>query len=168
MLANDTDPTAQPLTAVLVTGPSHGTLTLDGNGSFVYTPHAEYSGTDAFSYRATDGTLTSSVVAVSLTIDTVDDVPTAVNDVYPVVEDTPITVAAPGVLGNDVDVDSVTLTAILESLPGNGVVTFGADGSFSYTPNANFAGLDVFTYRVSDGTSQSDIASVSLTVSAGE
>ena len=60
VLANDTDPDGDPLTAVLVTGPSHGTLTLNANGSFTYTPAANFTGTDSFTYRASDGTLNSS------------------------------------------------------------------------------------------------------------
>ena len=55
MLANDSDPDGDPLTAVLVTGPAHGTLTLNANGSFTYTPTANYTGPDSFIYRASDG-----------------------------------------------------------------------------------------------------------------
>ena len=57
VLGNDADPDGDPLTAVLVSGPSHGTLTLNANGSFTYTPNANFNGTDSFTYRASDGTL---------------------------------------------------------------------------------------------------------------
>ena len=56
MLANDTDVDGDTLTAVLVTGPAHGTLTLNADGSFTYTPTANYNGTDSFTYKANDGT----------------------------------------------------------------------------------------------------------------
>ena len=60
MLGNDADPdAATTLTAVLVSGPAHGTLTLNADGSFTYTPDANYSGPDSFIYRANDGTLPS-------------------------------------------------------------------------------------------------------------
>jgi hypothetical protein len=67
VLANDSDPDGDPLTAVLVTGPAHGTLTLDADGSFNYTPAAGYSGPDSFTYRAGDGQLESGVATVRLT-----------------------------------------------------------------------------------------------------
>ena len=57
VLGNDSDPDGDPLTAVLVTGPSHGSLTLNANGSFSYTPAADFAGSDSFTYRASDGTL---------------------------------------------------------------------------------------------------------------
>ena len=59
MLANDTDPNGDALTAVLVTNPAHGTLTLNADGSFTYTPAGDYTGPDSFTYRASDGTPTS-------------------------------------------------------------------------------------------------------------
>ena len=58
ILANDTDPNGDALTAVLVTNPSHGTLTLNANGSFTYTPTAGYTGPDSFVYRARDAAAT--------------------------------------------------------------------------------------------------------------
>ena len=61
MLANDTDGDGNPLTAAVVTGPAHGTLALNANGSFTYTPTANYNGADSFTYRASDGTANSGV-----------------------------------------------------------------------------------------------------------
>jgi VCBS repeat-containing protein len=55
VLANDADPNDDPLTAVEVTGPAHGTLNLDPDGSFTYTPNAGFSGTVTFVYEASDG-----------------------------------------------------------------------------------------------------------------
>ena len=67
VLENDSDADGVPLTAILVTGPSHGTLTLNGNGSFSYTPTANYNGSDSFTYKANDGSLDSNVATVSIT-----------------------------------------------------------------------------------------------------
>jgi VCBS repeat-containing protein len=68
VLANDTDADADALTAVLVSDVSHGTLSLNANGGFTYTPTAGYSGPDSFSYKANDGTADSNTVSVSLTV----------------------------------------------------------------------------------------------------
>lgn len=69
VLGNDTDPDDDALTVSVVDGPTHGTLTLDGDGSFTYTPDAGYDGPDAFTYRATDGKLSSNTATVSLTVE---------------------------------------------------------------------------------------------------
>src|SRR6185436_8699993 len=137
----------QPMTAVLVSGPAHGSLILNANGSFAYTPTANYSGLDVFWYRSFDGTYYSDPVAVTLTVNPVNDVPVATGNSYTVNEDSVLTIAAPGVLGNDTDIDSATLTASLISGPSHGVLSFNSNGSFTYTPTANYNGNDSFTYR---------------------
>jgi hypothetical protein len=90
--------------------------------------------------------------------------PVANNDSYSTTEDATLSVAAPGVLGNDSDAESDPLTAVLVSGPSNGSLTLNADGSFSYTPVANFSGSDSFTYLANDGQADSNVATVSLTV----
>ena len=164
VLVNDTDADSTTLAAVLVSGPSHGTLTLNTDGSFSYTPAADYNGTDSFTYRANDGQSNSNVAAVTITINPVNDPPTAVDDSYIVDKDTALTVPASGVLGNDTDADSTTLTAVLVSGPSHGTLTLNPDGSFSYTPAADYSGTDSFTYRVSDGQSDSNVATVTITI----
>jgi VCBS repeat-containing protein len=164
VLANDTDPDSSTLTAAVVTDPAHGTLTLDADGAFTYTPAANFNGTDTFTYRASDGTAQSSPATVTITVTPVNDLPAANNDAYSTAEDTPLTVAASGVLGNDTDPDSSTLSATLVTGPAHGTLTFNANGSFTYTPTANYNGPDSFTYRASDGTAQSTPATVTITV----
>ena len=161
---NDSDVDGDPLTAILVTGPIHGTLTLNSNGSFVYTPNANYNGPDSFTYKVNDGIADSNVATVNLTVTPVNDPPVAVDDAYITAEDTPITVAAPGVLINDTDIDSPVITAILVGSPSNGSVTLNANGSFTYTPNANFNGTDTFTYKANDGALDSNVATVTITI----
>lgn len=90
--------------------------------------------------------------------------PTVVDDAYSVDEDTILSIPAPGVLGNDVDVDGDVLTAVKVSDPNNGAVTLNTDGSFTYLPNANFNGLDSFTYKANDGKLDSNVATVTITV----
>src|SRR6185503_16596587 len=77
VLANDSDIDSATLTALLVGGPSHGTVVLNTDGSFTYTPAADFSGTDSFTYKANDGALDSAVATVSLSIAPVDDAPVA-------------------------------------------------------------------------------------------
>ncbi len=166
ILANDGDVEGNPLSAVLVSGPNNGTLTLNANGSFSYTPNANFNGTDSFTYQASDGTASSNVATVTITVNPVNDAPVAVNNNYSTNEDTPLSVAAAGVLANDSDVDGNPLSAVLVSGPTNGSLTLNANGSFSYTPNANFNGVDSFTYRANDGTANSNVATVTLTVNA--
>src|SRR5262249_18613196 len=85
------------------------------------------------------------------------------NDAYSLNQDTVLTIAAPGVLANDTDVDGDPLTAILVSGPVHGTLTLNADGSFTYTPNAGYVGSDSFTYKANDGTADGNVATVSLT-----
>jgi VCBS repeat-containing protein len=68
VLGNDTDPENDPLTAILNVGPAHGDLTLNANGSFVYTPDPNYFGTDSFTYHARDAALNSNIATVTITI----------------------------------------------------------------------------------------------------
>lgn len=75
VLGNDSDPDGNQLSAVLGSGPSYGTIDLNANGSFTYTPAHNFTGTDSFTYRASDGTLTSSLTTVTITVDAVNDTP---------------------------------------------------------------------------------------------
>src|SRR5207248_1370880 len=110
--------------------------------------------------------LDSNVVTVSLTINPVNDAPVAVADYYATNEDTTLTVAAPGVLANDTDVDSSTLTAIFVSGPAHGSLTLNSNGSFTYTPALNYNGPDSFTYKVSAAGADSNTATVALTITS--
>lgn len=165
VLANDTDVDSPVLTAVLVTGPAHGTLTLNSSGSFTYTPAANFNGTDSFTYRANDGYSSSNNAIVTITVNPMNDPPVAANDAYSVLINNTLNVSAPGVLANDTDVDSSTLTAVLISGPAHGTLTLNANGSFIYTPSPNFNGTDTFTYRANDGISDGNVATVTIAVS---
>ncbi|MGE0607851.1 MAG: tandem-95 repeat protein, partial [Pirellulales bacterium] len=147
-------------------GPSNALVPLNADGSFSYPPKAKFNGTDSFTYRANDGAAISKFATVTYTVNPVNDEPVANYDAYSVNEDTTLNIAAAGVLTNDTDIDLDPLTAVLVAGPSNGLLTLNADGSFSYTPNANFNGTDSFTYRANDGTVNSNIATVTITVNA--
>ncbi|MBB5209716.1 endonuclease [Chiayiivirga flava] len=91
--------------------------------------------------------------------------PVANDDSYAATEDTTLTVNAPGVLTNDTDAEAATLTAVLVGNVAHGTLQLVANGGFLYTPSADYCGPDAFTYRASDGTSNSAVANVALTVS---
>jgi len=164
VLGNDTDAKGNVLTAILVSGPSHGVLTLNADGSFGYTPTANYNGTDSFTYHANDGTADSNDATVTITVNAVNDAPVAVNDAYGTDEDSVLTVAASGALTNDTDVDGDPLTAVWVSGPSHGVSAFSSDGSFVYTPTLHYNGSDGFTYRANDGMADSNVATVTLSI----
>ncbi len=149
------------LTASLVSGPANGSLTLNSNGSFTYTPNTGFKGIDSFTYKASDGTDYSNISTVYL--DVRSPIPVANNDNYRLLQDTVFTVDADeGVLANDEPAGM--LTATLLTNPGKGTLNyFNSDGSFEYSPNAGFTGSDSFTYRANWGA-DSNTATVSMTV----
>ena len=165
VLANDVDVENTPLTAALVTGPAHGTLTLNNDGSFSYTPTADFDESDSFTYTASDGLLSSNTATVTITVNPVNDAPVAGPNSYTVDEDATLSVAAPGVLTNDTDTENDALTAVLATNVQHGSLTLNSDGSLSYTPTANFNGSDSFTYYAQDAPgAQSLPVTVNLTV----
>ena len=106
----------------------------------------------------------SEPVTITITVDPVNDAPTGQASSHAVDEDATLTVTAPGVLAGAADVDDVALTAVKASDPANGTVAVNAEGSFVYTPAANFNGSDSFTVTVSDGAAVSAPVTVSITV----
>ncbi len=164
ILDNDTDANNDPLTASLETDVNNGTLTLNSNGSFVYDPDSNFNGSDSFTYKANDGLANSNIVTVSLTIQSINDIPAATADSYSINEDSTLTVSSiNGVLSNDTDIDS-SITASLVTNVNNGLLTLQLDGSFSYEPTTNFNGSDSFTYKANDGLANSNVVTVLLTV----
>jgi CSLREA domain-containing protein len=161
VLANDVS--FNSLTATLVTGPQNGFVELSLDGSFIYTPTVNYFDYDIFSYIASDGTMTDTSY-VSIYIAPVNDAPIPMADYYTATEGISLTVTAPGVLENDFDVDSEVLTATLATSPMSGTLSLNPDGSFVYHPAAGFAGVDSFTYFVSDGLSNSAPVTVTIYV----
>ncbi|OFV79498.1 MAG: hypothetical protein A2Y78_06360 [Acidobacteria bacterium RBG_13_68_16] len=160
VLFNDT---GSPTTASLVAGTAAGALTLNAAGSFTYIPNANFNGTDSFTYRAFAGAVGSNVATVTITVAAVNDAAVANADAYATDQGVLLTVAGPGVLGNDSDVDGDPLTAVKLTDPASGTLTWGPnDGSFTYTNAA--AGTYTFTYAANDGTVNSASATVTITV----
>ena len=180
VLDNATDPNNDPVsvTQFVVGGTTYsagqtatllgvGTLVINANGSYTFTPAANYNGAvPVATYTVSDGKGGTDTSTLTISITPVNDAPIAVNDSYTTQEDTPLTIAVPGVLGNDTDVDGDTLTVTEFTQPTNGTLTQNEDGSFSYSPNANYNGSDSFTYTISDGKGGTSTATVNIGVTS--
>ncbi len=148
VLANDTDPDMNPLSAALVGNVLHGALALNADGSFTYTPTANFAGSDTFTYRANDGTLNSNNATVTININAVNDAPLAQDDTVATGIGAPVTVA---VLANDMDIEGAALTVTATTSPTNGTATINTDNTVTYAPTTGYLGPDTFTYTVTDG-----------------
>ena len=150
----------------LVSQPTLGTAILSNDGSFTYTPNANVNGTDQFSYQVENEFGLTGQAVVQVNITPVNDAPVAFDDNYTIDADlAPVTIAAPGLLLNDSDIDGDVLAVSVTPItsPALGDVTFNQDGSFVYTPNSNFVNIDTFEYQVSDGNQLTDTATVTIT-----
>jgi len=161
VLANDSDVDGDTLTVTGVTDPSHGTVVINPDSTVTYTPAANYYGVDSFTYIVSDGTGGTDTAAVTLTVNPVNDIPVASNDVATTSKGVPIVV---DVLANDTDVDGDALSIVSVGAPGNGSAAINSDGTVTYTPNADFSGTDTFAYTISDGNGGSASATVTITV----
>jgi hypothetical protein len=158
VLANDTDPNSgDTLTVTAVTQGTHGTV-VNNSTSVSYTPNHDFFGTDSFTYTIDDGHSATDTATVHVTVTNVNDPPIANADTYNMNQDTTISPAAPGVVGNDTDVDGDALTAHLATNVSHGTLALSPSGAFTYTPAPGFAGIDSFTYKANDGTVDSNAA----------
>ncbi len=165
VLDNDTDDDGDSLTAIKISNPSHGSVTLDSDGTFSYTHDGSETTSDSFTYKANDGIADSNVATVHITITGVNDPPVALDDSYSVSEGETLNVAAPGVLNNDYDNESDPLTSVLDSGPSHASsFTLNSDGSFEYVHDGSETTSDSFTYHANDGTDDSNVATVAITI----
>jgi len=157
VLANDTDADVNPLTAVQVSGPTHGTLSFNADGSFVYTPPANYFGPDSFTYRANDGLATSAVTTVDLTVTPVNDAPTVDQPTNLTMHwsDGPQTITLTSLSPGPGESEPISIT-VTSSVPGTAqtsTVTYGggSTGTFTITPVPYKQGPVTVTVEVFDG-----------------
>jgi VCBS repeat-containing protein len=175
VLGNDSDIDGPSLSSILVSGPAHGSLALNGDGSFTYTPEANYNGSDSFTYKANDGLAESDVATAHIAINPVNDAPVAHADIATVTENASVLL---NVRANDTDVDgdalSITSLSGLKSALGASISIEG--GQVRYTADADSFDLlgagatvaDSFAYTVSDGHGGFSTATVTLTVTGDQ
>ncbi|MBK1810420.1 tandem-95 repeat protein [Clostridium sp. YIM B02505] len=158
MLGNDVD-AGTTLSYIIVSGPSHGTVSLGSNGSYTYTPASNYNGTDSFTFKVNDGALDSNVATININTTPVNDKPLANGQSLNINEDTTLNGT---VTGSDVDGDSLSYYVVTG--PAHGTLTINEDGTFTYKPNKDYNGTDSFTFKSNDGQLDSLPATVNLTV----
>jgi VCBS repeat-containing protein len=187
LLNNDSDPDigdTLTVTQVYKSGTA-GVVTVWKDGSFTYDPNGQFeylqagsSTTDSYHYTVSDGNGGTDTATVTITINGVNyganNQPLAVNDSVITDEDTPVTLAAPGVLNNDSDPDvgdALTVISVDTSGTAGTVTAWNAAGSFTYDPDGQFEYLqagssttDNFTYTISDGHGGTDTATVTITI----
>ncbi len=154
---NDSDPEGTPLTINIVTNPSNGTLTINGNGTIRYTPNNGFTGSDGFSYKVKDGSpdsLQSNTASVSVTVSgsaNPNQAPVGVADTDNTLINQPVNT---DVLANDSDPNSdplsVSITAAGLLAPTNGTLVLLGNKQIRYIPNANFTGTDTYEYQLTD------------------
>ena len=164
VMANDGDPDGDPLAITAVGSPTSGTAVLEAGGTSIrYTPPANTSGSASFDYTIDDGRGGTDAATVTVTINAVNDAPVAVNDAATTAQDAAVTIT---VLANDTDIDGPGLAVGGTSTPAHGSVVVNADGTITYTPAAGYSGTDAFGYTATDGSAASNVATVSITITA--
>ncbi len=167
-----TDKDGDTLTFTAGEQPKHGTVTVNPNGTWTYTPSKDYTGSDSFTVVIDDGHNGKATSTVKIGVTPVNDAPVAVDDTVNTQEDRPVTF---DVLKNDKDVDGdkLTITKIdgkdivpggSVAIPDKGTVTLNNDGTLTFNPAPNYNGGASFTYTVKDPSGATDEATVTLKV----
>ncbi|MFK8005219.1 MAG: Ig-like domain-containing protein [Saprospiraceae bacterium] len=168
VLTNDQDPQGDNLSVntILISSPSNGSVSMNTNGNYTYTPTTNYLGVDEFEYEVCDDQTASACDTVLVSITVVGEPNSANNSVIANADEnqTLIDEAVSGnVLSNDADPDGDNLTVNTTPVtsPSNGSVTLNSDGTYTYTPSSGFFGTDSFEYQVcDDGSPQSCITEI--------
>ncbi len=179
LLSNDTDGNGDALFVSNIGPAANGLVVDNGDGTVTYTPDADFNGTDNFAYTISDGRGGSDTAVVTVSVNPVNDGPTAGDDSASTAENAAVTIA---VLANDNDTDGGTLTVtevngvaaqvgVAVTLSSGAIVTLLTDGTFDYDPSGAFDSLeegqtdtDSFTYTVSDGQGGVDVATVTIAI----
>jgi gliding motility-associated-like protein len=162
---NDSDFDGDALTFSVITNTQHGVLNLNTDGTFSYLPGLNYHGTDTLVYRVCDiGSLCDTAKLV-ITVTPVNDAPVALNDAYVTQVDVDVNNDV-SVNDSDIDGDQLIFAVLPSAQPKHGMVNMQIDGKFTYTPDANFMGVDSFSYAVCDNgiPSLCDTAVVTITM----
>lgn len=166
VLGNDNDPDGDPMTSVKQTEPSHGIVTLNSNGGFTYTPEADYSGSDSFTYKAYDADLYSDLATVTVTIDSINDAP--------VVTDIPGQMIPEGSTFSTIPLD--TYVSDVDNTDAQMTWTYSGSSQLTVSivnrvatitiPNEDWNGAETITFRATDPEGSWDSDSATFTVTA--
>ncbi|MDA8134101.1 MAG: tandem-95 repeat protein [Desulfobacteraceae bacterium] len=140
-----------------------GTLTLNSDGTFSYTPDSDFNGQVSFDYIVSDGQGGQDTATVTVNVGPVNDAPVGLADTITTAFGTAVTL---NVLANDTDVDADALTVSGVTQGTNGSVVINTDNTITYTPASGFAGVDSFTYIANDGTDDAFPTTVTVTVNS--
>lgn len=163
VLSNDSDDDGDPLTIGSVTQGSNGSVIINADNTLTYTPNANFNGPDTLTYQANDGRDNSNSAWVTITVNPINDVPVAFDDIDSTTENVAVTT---NVMANDTLGDEPTLISSF-SQGANGTVSLGpTNETTTYTPNSGFTGVDLYTYTITDSDGETDTATVSVTVSS--
>lgn len=167
VLANDRDADGDALSAALGAGPTSGALTLNPDGSFVYTPREGFVGIDRFTYRAGDGDDTSDLTNVAIQVIQRTDRPIALDDTgFSAAFGTSLRISLSSLLANDQNATGGTLSVTSVSGVVNGAAVLSGDAVL-FTPAAGFTGEASFTYTLTSSTRGQDTARVAVSVGFG-
>jgi len=154
-----TDADGDPLSYSVVQYPAHGILVPNGSGGFTYAPNANYSGSDSFSFKASDGHADSAITSVNISVSPMNDAPVATGQSVEVTSDIAHTLT----LGaSDMDNDALTYSVIAG--PSHGALGTITGNTVTYTPATSYAGEDSFTFKANDGMADSKTVMVSISV----
>ncbi|MFH0939003.1 MAG: Ig-like domain-containing protein [Planctomycetota bacterium] len=160
VLTNDVTINGSVLTIKGATSGANGTVTHTSN-QVVYTPNANFNGSDSFTYTISTGVDLPDTGTVNVIVTPVNDAPVASDGTLSVIEDT---IANGSFVASDVDSDSLTFSLVTDGAKGHVIITDAATGAYTYTPNLNANGDDSFTFKVNDGLLDSNIAAVTVTI----
>jgi trimeric autotransporter adhesin len=157
------DPDGNPLSFSLVANGTKGSaaITNAGTGAFIYTPNLGATGTDSFSFKASDGALESNVATVTITIGALNSAPVAGSALIT----TAFNLQYSGTLGaSDPEGSPLVFSIVTNGSKGVARIVDAATGAFTYTPNAGATGTDSFSFKASDGALESNVATVTVTI----
>ncbi|MEI6604593.1 MAG: Ig-like domain-containing protein, partial [Verrucomicrobiota bacterium] len=154
-----TDIENSPLTYAIVTFPSHAALS-GTPPNLTYTPDANFNGPDSFTFKANDGALDSVPATVTITVTAVNDAPVAYDQSVSLPQNVATKIT---LVGDDVEGSTLTYTNVTQPTHG----TLGTGAKPTYTPAAGFSGIDSFTFKCNDGSLDSNVATVTITVTGG-
>ena len=152
-----TDPQGDSLTSIITVQPKHGTIS--GTGiNLTYTPDANYSGSDSFKFKVSDGSFESNESTVTITVTATSDTPVAKNQSVTLDEDSNKSITL-----TSNDAENSSLNYIITQNPSHGTLR-GTLPNIIYTPDTNYNGSDSFKFKVNDGNSDSNEATVNITI----